>query len=82
MGGSKEALFRYIAARRERWLALALLVVLALAMYIVAAWYQWWQGDSFGGRMLLNAMWVWRRCSIGYGGDRHGAVRRLRLEYC
>jgi hypothetical protein len=36
-----------------------LLGVLALNVYIVAAWWAWWQGDSFGGRMFLNATWIW-----------------------
>lgn len=45
--------------RRERGLALALLGLLALNIYIIAAWWAWWQGDSFGGRMFLNAMWIW-----------------------
>jgi hypothetical protein len=46
-------------AQRDRWLALWLLLLLLLDLYIVAAWWAWWQGDAFGGRMLLNAMWVW-----------------------
>jgi hypothetical protein len=44
---------------RDRSLVFGLLIVLALEVYIVAAWWAWWQGDSFGGRMFLNAMWVW-----------------------
>lgn len=46
-------------ARRDRWLALGLLATLAANTYIVAAWWAWWQGDSFGGRMFLNATWIW-----------------------
>ncbi len=49
----------FILARTERWVALVLLLALALNVYIVAAWWAWWQGDSFGGRMFLNATWVW-----------------------
>ncbi|MFL5800634.1 MAG: hypothetical protein ACJ8CR_02720 [Roseiflexaceae bacterium] len=45
--------------RRDRSLALGLLAVLALDVYIVAAFWVWWQGDSFGGRMFLNAIWGW-----------------------
>lgn len=45
--------------RRERWLALGGLAVLALNIYVVAAWWAWWQGDSFGGRMFLSATWLW-----------------------
>lgn len=44
---------------RDRWLALALLALLTLNIYVVASWWAWWQGDSFGGRMFLNAMWAW-----------------------
>lgn len=45
--------------RRDRRLALGLLALLALDLYIVASWWAWWQGDSFGGRMFLNAAWIW-----------------------
>lgn len=45
--------------RRDRALALGALLLLAIQVYIVAAWWSWWQGDSFGGRMFLNAMWIW-----------------------
>lgn len=48
-----------LIARTERWVALALLLAMGLNSYIVAAWWAWWQGDSFGGRMFLNATWVW-----------------------
>ncbi len=46
-------------ARRGGALPLALLGVLALNVYVVAAWWAWWQGDSFGGRMFLSATWIW-----------------------
>jgi hypothetical protein len=46
-------------SRRDRWLALGMLAALAANTYIVAAWWAWWQGDSFGGRMFLNATWIW-----------------------
>jgi len=42
-----------------RWLLWAFCALLLLNLYIIAAWWAWWQGDSFGGRMFLNAMWVW-----------------------
>jgi hypothetical protein len=48
-----------IVAQRDRRLALALAGVLLLDLYLVAAWWAWWQGDSFGGRMFLSAMWIW-----------------------
>lgn len=47
------------AARRERWLVLGMLAALAANTYVVASWWAWWQGDSFGGRMFLNATWIW-----------------------
>ncbi len=45
--------------RRDRDLALGLILLLVLNVYIVAAWWSWWQGASFGGRMFLNATWAW-----------------------
>lgn len=45
--------------RRDRELVLGSLALLALQIYIVAAWWSWWQGDSFGGRMFLNVIWIW-----------------------
>lgn len=48
-----------LLARRDWRLALALAGVLLLNMYVIAAWWSWWQGDAFGGRMFLNAMWAW-----------------------
>lgn len=46
-------------ALRDRWLAVALIAVVAVEVYVVAAWWAWWQGASFGGRMFLSAMWLW-----------------------
>ena len=65
--------------RREPWLALALVGALAIQIYLVAAWWAWWQGDSFGGRMFINAMWIW---TLGLSGllewlGRSRATRRL-----
>jgi hypothetical protein len=48
-----------VLARRDRSMALWLALLLALNIYIVASWWAWWQGDAFGGRMFLNAMWIW-----------------------
>jgi hypothetical protein len=48
-----------VVAQRDRRLALALVGLLLLDLYVVAAWWSWWQGDSFGGRMFLSAMWIW-----------------------
>jgi uncharacterized protein YjeT (DUF2065 family) len=48
-----------VLGRRDARLALGLLTVLALEVYVVAAWWCWWQGDSFGGRMFVDGVWVW-----------------------
>lgn len=45
--------------RRDAGLASGLLLVIALQVYVVAAWWAWWQGDSFGGRMFLSLLWMW-----------------------
>jgi hypothetical protein len=54
-----------VVARSDRRLALGLLALLAIEVYIVAAWWAWWQGDSFGGRMFLSATWIW---ALGLAG--------------
>jgi hypothetical protein len=33
---------------------LQLVIAVALQIYIVASWHEWWQGDAFGSRMLIN----------------------------
>jgi hypothetical protein len=48
-----------VVAKQDRRLAIALTTLLLLELYIVAAWWAWWQGDSFGGRMFLSGMWIW-----------------------
>jgi hypothetical protein len=48
-----------VVARRDQRLALALAGLLLLDLYVVASWWAWWQGDSFGGRMFLSATWIW-----------------------
>jgi hypothetical protein len=48
-----------MVGQRDLGLALGLLALLAIEVYIVAAWWAWWQGDSFGGRMFLSATWIW-----------------------
>lgn len=45
--------------RHDRWLTLGMIAVLGLNWYIVAAWWSWWQGDSFGGRMFIDFAWLW-----------------------
>lgn len=63
------ALLGLLALRRhDRWAALALALISLLNIYVVAAWWAWWQGDSFGGRMFLNASWIWL---IGLAGAIH-----------
>ena len=39
--------------RRYAWL---LALGCALQVYVVAAWTVWWQGDAFGGRMLISCV--------------------------
>ncbi len=46
-------------ARKDRSLALGLAAVLAVETYVIASWWNWWQGAAFGGRMFLSAMWIW-----------------------
>jgi hypothetical protein len=41
--------------RERRW-ALLLAMGLAMQVYLVGAWREWWQGDSFGGRMFISAV--------------------------
>lgn len=48
-----------VIALRDRMLAVALIALVAVEVYLVAAWWSWWQGASFGGRMFLSAMWLW-----------------------
>jgi hypothetical protein len=66
-----------IVGQRDRRLALTLAALLAIEVYIIAAWWAWWQGDSFGGRMFLSATWIW---ALGLAGliEWLWARRRLR----
>ncbi|MCC7355733.1 MAG: hypothetical protein IT330_18480 [Anaerolineae bacterium] len=41
---------------RERRFTLLLVIGLLLQLYLISAWREWWQGDSFGGRMFISAM--------------------------
>ncbi len=41
-------------ARRDRAYTLILIATFLLQLYIIAAWHEWWQGDSFGGRMFIS----------------------------
>lgn len=43
-------------ARSDRTYAALLVIGAALQVYVVAAWYAWWQGDAFGGRMLISTV--------------------------
>lgn len=49
-----------MAGKQLGWQRWALLGTLALNLYLVAAWWAWWQGDSFGGRMFISALWIWQ----------------------
>jgi hypothetical protein len=39
--------------RRNRELSLVLGLMFAAQVYLISAWFGWWGGDSFGGRMLV-----------------------------
>lgn len=43
-------------ARREPRLTLWLVVGLFLQLYVVSAWWDWTQGDAFGGRMFISVL--------------------------
>lgn len=49
-----------MAGKQLNWQRWALLGTLMLNLYLVAAWWAWWQGDSFGGRMFISAFWIWQ----------------------
>ncbi|NJP05141.1 MAG: hypothetical protein HC837_05690 [Chloroflexaceae bacterium] len=49
----------FALGRRDRWLAVALLIVFAIDIYSISAWSYWWQGDSFGGRKFITMTWAW-----------------------
>jgi hypothetical protein len=64
-----------VVAQQDRRLAILLAALLLLEVYIVSAWWAWWQGDSFGGRMFLSAIWIW---VLGLAGSLEWArTRRL-----
>jgi hypothetical protein len=48
------ALGLWWVGRNDRTYAALLALGVALQVYLVAAWYAWWQGDAFGGRMLIS----------------------------
>jgi hypothetical protein len=62
-----------VVARYDRRLVFGVAGVLVLNLYIISAWWAWWQGDSFGGRMFLNAGWVW---IVGLAGLLHVVWQR------
>ncbi len=43
-------------ARRDRRLALLVVLGLAMQVYVVGAWRDWGQGDAFGGRMFVASL--------------------------
>ena len=49
----------------------------AIHLYVVASWWGWSQGDSFGGRVFLNAFWAWAlglSAVFTWGAERRGRV--------
>ena len=64
----------YVLWREHRFYAAQLSVAVALQMYIVASWHEWWQGDAFGSRMLINCAPVF---ALGLAGLITWARRRL-----
>jgi len=46
----------WFLAQRDRAYAAALMIGVALQVYVVAAWRFWWQGDAFGGRTLIASV--------------------------
>jgi len=40
-------------ARHDRVYTVRLVLAVAVQVYVIAAWDMWWQGDAFGGRMLI-----------------------------
>lgn len=48
-----------MVGRCDRWLAIGVALVFVLNLYVIAAWWAWWQGHAFGGRMFLNSTWIW-----------------------
>ena len=53
------ALGLVLLARRQRALTALLGASFVMSVYVVAAWWGWDQGDSFGGRMFVSGMWTW-----------------------
>ncbi|MEM8777697.1 MAG: hypothetical protein AAGF26_02250 [Cyanobacteria bacterium P01_G01_bin.49] len=47
-----------LVSRRFPQLVFTLLTGFAMQVYLVAAWWSWWQGASFGGRMFSNCSFI------------------------
>jgi hypothetical protein len=47
-----------LARKRFPTLVWILFIAFALQVYLVAAWWCWWQGSSFGGRMFANCSFI------------------------
>lgn len=70
-----------LLAQKMTRLACILLIAVGLQVYVISAWWCWWQGASVGGRMFANcslififglaALWdyfpsrQWKKCAIG-----------------
>ena len=42
--------------RKDRLLPVLLGLMFAVQLYIIGAWYAWYGGDAFGGRMLISSL--------------------------
>ena len=70
-------------------LAWSLLAAFGLQVYLVASWWCWWQGASFGGRMFsscsfifvfgLAALWDWVKLAVNNSQTKNQLGRHLGL---
>lgn len=47
-----------LVSRRFPQLVIILLTAFVLQLYLIASWWCWWQGASFGGRMFANCSFI------------------------
>ena len=47
-----------LVSRRFPQLVIILLAAFGLQLYLIASWWCWWQGASFGGRMFANCSFI------------------------
>lgn len=48
----------FLLIRSKPLLGWTLLIPFLLQLYVVASWWCWWQGSSFGGRMFANCSFI------------------------